>query len=412
LGVLERFGLRKSKPITERYVLGVPNPYLKEAKADWEEEKAPQREWADYEKLYNEDGIVKAAVEQTIAMSVGVGFETTCEEEQPKKDVDDWCERVGLDQLLIRITREMLIKGNCWTEWVKLEGGIFGLQILPTNEITVKRDEKGNVVQITQKPPRKKAIDFKPEQVIHFRWEGQATSAYGGGMVKPVYATMKGLNDFDKTMKKIMKRYAAPKIVWKVEGSLEQKQKFRSEVQEIPEDEDFTVSPDIEHEVISIDPRGRFENYSEYLTQKMQIGLQTPLLSYIRNATQASANSMMEYFRMRCMLIQRYLKRKIEREIFPRVLNIKEVKPDTVVPRVQWGIGKIAVQQIGLTGIAVIAQAGVLTPKQCIELLRALGLPIIDDTETPPIVRKPKKRSAEEQKLMEMLIKRFEEGVK
>jgi len=349
---------------------------------------SPVDSWENFERIYKTDGFVNAAVEQTVAETIGSGFYTTIQDENSEeakktKDlVDAFCAKIGLDQILIQSCRDLLVVGNAFLERVFDGKKLIGLEPRSPTTMRVMRDEHGMVLGYLQKVGTNK-VAFTTQEILHLKFCQLTSSAYGTGLVASVYFTIADLNKIDDDMTKIIKRYGAPKIVWKLPSgsSDEYMTEFQASLENVGPDQDFISTQDVAHEVIAMDPRGRFDNYISLLNEKVQSGLKTPLLSYLRNATEASAKVMLDYYQQHVAIIQRYLKRAIETEIFKVFLEgeLGEVGPKAV-PKVNWGMPRTGLEDIKIGDIAGLVQTGTITPNQAQNLLRRLGVPLESET--------------------------------
>lgn len=375
-------------------------------------------ELMDFEDLYQTDGLINAAVEMMVAHTTGVGFYTTMEvdegedasdQQNKAKDlVDEFCQDVALDEMNQKIFRDMCVYGNAWVE--KITPRVLGnVKILPSDRMKLDYvvNKDGTITgklkgykQIKSNKPIEDAIPFNLDEIIHYALNPLSSSRLGQSIIKPVYSLVSNLNDFDNTMLKIAKRYAAPKIVWPLpKGAPSELKKFQDYIAKMHPDQDMVVQgwdfKDNKPLALEIDPRGRFENYIDLSQQKVMTGLQTPLLQYLRNATEASANVMMDFFQNKTEMSQRYLKRKQENEIFANIiradsqftrelretLKIKklteqELSKSNMIPRLNWGFEKTGVEDIQLSDIALLARFNAVTPFQARELLRKIGVPV------------------------------------
>jgi hypothetical protein len=334
---------------------------------------------AEYERIYRSDGIVNAAIEQTVAEAVGVGYFTVADDPRAKELVDKFAAEVDLDGLLQIVCRDMLIFGCCFVERIFAGKRLVNLKPLPATTMQIEAEPTGGITGFYQEVEGRR-IRFEPEEIIFFRLNPTSVSPFGLSLIAPVYNTIRQLNEIDDDMLRIIKRYAAPRIIWTLpEGTgAEGVREFQRALEEIDVDQEIITTAGAQHDVIAIDPRGRFENYIEYLNQKIQTGLKTPLLSYLRNATEASATIMLDYFKEHVGMIQRYLKRKVEKEIFEPVVKAEGISE---VPRLNFGMPRTGVEGLQIGDIAALARmdVGVLSPAQARDLLRKIGLPVEEE---------------------------------
>jgi hypothetical protein len=223
-------------------------------------------------------------------------------------------------------------------------------------------------------------VSFKPEEIIHFKFTPVSSSAYGLSMIAPVYDTINQLNQLDKNMLKIVKRYASPKIIWKFASgaSNEEMNAFADFLDTLPVDRDPIITDNVTSEVITIDPRGRFENYLAMLNEKVQTGLKTPLLSYLRNATEASATVMLEYYKERIEMIRRYMKRTVEREVFEPLVRDAGLSE---TPRLNWG--RIEEPELVVADLLKAYELGGVRTDELRKNLVKMGWTLWEEEESP-----------------------------
>jgi len=91
--------------------------------------------------VYVKDLTVRAAVDYLADQVVGMGFYTTARIPETKEAVDEFCERVGLDELLQTTAREVIGLGNSF--WLKktVGGKLHVAYIPPTNVLRIIRDK-------------------------------------------------------------------------------------------------------------------------------------------------------------------------------------------------------------------------------------------------------------------------------
>ena len=95
-----------------------------------------------------------------------------------------------------------------------------------------------------------------------------------------------------------------------------------------------TVSP------VAIDPRAiGFSKYIDHMVNQFYLGCETPLprLFSTPGFTEASANAAVDLQDMLIRPVQRYIKRKVEREIFASVLLQQGFDPSLAKVRLNWG---------------------------------------------------------------------------
>jgi len=330
----------------------------------------------DYEKYYRQDPVAKAAVDFLTELIAGVGYYTTAEDERAKQVVDRFAEQVNLDEILVQAVRSMLIYGDAYIEKVFKGKRLVGLQLVPSSTMRVKRDRKGRIVGYVQQVQATK-IDFKPEEILQLSYCRLPGEAYGISMLKPVLSMLKTKESVVKAMDKILNRYAAPKVLWKVPTPADA-ERLKALLNSLQPDEDPIISGDVQPNPLTIDPRARFEFFYDYLDRQIFEGLKAPLLSWLRNATEASAKVMLESIDRHVAGVQRYVKRRIEAEVFRLLVEAEGLSE---VPRLNWGMPRTKLDDLSLDDIGNLVKNYVISPAQAQVWLAKLGFPVEKEEE-------------------------------
>jgi len=352
-------------------------------KGIWRLVSAPEISLSDLEKYYYRDPVVRSAVDFIADMVAGVGYYTTAEDERAKEIVDKFAEKVNLDELLVRIVREMLVFGDAFVERIFENNRLVNLKLLPTRTMKIKYKASGEPEKYIQEVAGKR-ITFTPEEIIHFRYGYLAGSSRGHGIVYSIYNYLKAKDSARQSMVKILDKYSSPRIVWRTPSPTAARQ-LDETLRSLEAGEDIITSGDVDFKTIAIDPRARFEYFYDFIERNIFEGLKAPLLSWLRNATEASARTMLEAVDRHVSGIQRYIKRKVEAEIFRPLVEAEGL---TEVPRLNWGIPRSKLEELTLRDIAELAEKGVIDYSTARDWLAKLGFPI----ET-----KPKREEAREQ---------------
>jgi hypothetical protein len=302
--------------------------------------------------LYLCDPATRAAVDFLADQVVGAGFYTTAEQPEAKALIDAFNESVNLDELLMQTAREIVAFGNCF--WEKIEPENFEkLQILPITSIDrIVRDVYGNVQSYKQTFCYGN-VTLKQERIIHFRWNAIDGEAFGTGILRTLAESMKTATNetrpsfavmkagMEKSMADIMRKYAGPTEVWKFPGLTDDRvAEYASLLKSMPrEGARFVVNTPAEVEVVSVDPRSRFDAYVEHVWNQYALGLQTPLpkLFVTPGFTEASAKAAIQIAERKVSALQRFIKRVVEREVFASVLSQAGMDPQNAKCRLHWG---------------------------------------------------------------------------
>ena len=327
---------------------------------------------SEFENVYRRNAVVNAAINNLVDMVVGVGYYTEADNPRAKEIVDKYAEEVNLDGFLRVVCRNMLIFGFAPVE--RWWNDTLQLKTLPPQTVYVEIDKKGNVIGYKQKTWMGEYIDFKLDEIIWFAHNASPSNPYGVGLIEPIYTLIDYKQDILEDICKIVHRYASPLNIWITRGSITD---LKTAVENREPDEDIFIgraSPDdIQVKTLEMDPRGRYVDYLEVINQEIYECLQAPLLTYLKNATEASANVQLEVIQRHVDGVQRYIKRVVEKEVFRPLVEKAGLSE---VPRIRWGKPSIGVENLTVKDIATLVQAYVLSTDQAVDLLRKMGLPI------------------------------------
>ena len=306
---------------------------------------------------YLKDPTVMAAVDYLSEQVAGTGFYTVSEPgyEEAKKIVDDFCDNVNMDGLLMQTSKEIIFSGNCFWEKILTNGKLSSLVILPLSSIKfIIRTKIGGHPQIYIQQVGADKVEFTAEEIIHFRLNPVDGSAWGTGIlhslaspkqidettVRPAFLDIKARVEDD--IWKIVHRYAAPKRLWKFEGVGDEKlqNEYAPTIQSAPVDADFVTNKPVEVASLDINPAARFDGMIEHVNSQVVQGLQTPMTRLFTTPgfTEASATEATKMADRKIMKLQRDLARIIEREVFKPLLTQNDIDPLKARVRIRWGM--------------------------------------------------------------------------
>jgi len=141
-------------------------------------------------------------------------------------------------------------------------------------------------------------------------------------------------------MTEIIRKHAGPTEIWKFEGlSNDRISEYAAMLKSMPrEGARFIVNTPVEVEVVSVDPRSRFDAYVEHVWNQYLLGLQTPLpkLFTTPGFTEASAKAAIQIAERKVLALQRFIKRIVEREVFAPIVNQAGMDARKAKCRLQW----------------------------------------------------------------------------
>jgi hypothetical protein len=227
---------------------------------------------------------------------------------------------------------------------------------------------------------------------------------YGKSLTEPIGTLLDERAEMNSDMPKAVHRWAYPIPIMETSGP---KQALEDAAKDRDIDEWIFVGNVREGEVrwktLEINPQARFIPYIELIYYQICEGLHAPLLLYLKNATEASATVMMESVDRLTSGIQRYMKRRVEKNLF-------EPQVGTPVPRLVWGQPKTGLEKVTLTDLASIINSPKMTWEQAQWLLKQYisGLPEAQKPEAPAQLpfqpfQKPKPQEIPVEQMLEKL---------
>jgi len=344
--------------------------------------------------IYLKDPTARAAVDYLADQVVGMGFYTTAELPEAKELVDEFCERVGLDELLQITAREVIAFGNSF--WLKITPDkLKDLKLIPiTNIHRIFRAPNGTV-EAYEVRSGSKHVRLKPEEVIHFKWNAVNNEAFGSGLLRtlaePLELQAAGVSERRPVfvMKALMQEalimqlltHSSPNQLWIFPG--------------IPPSElDPSRPGTIAYEVANMPPWGArwvsnqpdanvkvavprisrgFEMHIENISDEFVLGLQTPLPKLIikRGFTEASAKAAVELVERKVMALQRFIKRVIERQVFTPLVEQAGFDPREARVRLHWGVPERP--DLRVSDILRAFELGVISREEARSMLAEIG---------------------------------------
>jgi len=319
---------------------------------------AKPREDSTYKHYYEHDATVGVSIDALSNMRLGSGFYVTVEDEkksQPALDmVNELNERIHLDEVLSNVDRCMDIYGRCPVERVTRRGppgGILELLVLDPPSVEYKRAVHGQFLGFTQKVKGKQPVQFGPDELIWFcsNQAGNGQKAlYGISRIQRVLPLLEIREQVIKNINGIMKNQARPPIIWKVKAAndVDTLKMLLKKCKEAGSDPIVQPKDSIDFEVVKTDTKAAYWDYVDYIDTLIFQGLHSPMLNYLRNATEASASIMLDVIKADVEGRQRYLKRMVEHEIWEWHLRKRGWTGE--IPSLQFGSPKTGLEDINI----------------------------------------------------------------
>jgi hypothetical protein len=352
---------------------------------DQRTDKIPHPKNMDQYDDLNCDSEVGTAINVLSNMSVGSGFYTEMDEEvKPdhpnKKIIDEWADKVNLDETAAQIERIRIGKGFCPVEILK----DYDLKILPPETFYLWRKPTGEIYKYSQEYDSKEYAKWEEldlHNILLFKRFDDPSHPYGQAIVDNIVSNIRMRRQMSEDIPDVIHKFAWPFRVWEADTK-EIMDVVYSAATGRQVDEDIFIE-NIMKEQLRIhtetqDPRINFTEYVIHNDEQIAEALHAPLLIYLRNATEASATTMLEAIELDVQGSQRYNKRRYEM-LFKRIVGDPS-------PKLIWGSTKTGLEDLTLLEITDCFQKGAISFTQVQDLLKKLGLPIIAEEEP---VQKP-----------------------
>jgi len=309
--------------------------------------------------------MVSYSIEQMAEQIVGPGFYL---KDKGSRRAVEICgafnEGINAKMVMLRIARELGLYGNSCLERrfslvekdpndefkaAKL-GDFVSVQPLPISTMRVVpsmftgADPPKGYTQIIMGQWKR----FAPEQIAWFKFNvtgGQVGSDfYGQGLVQPILDYVWAIQQMEDYLVKIMKRYAAPKILWQIGNaeappSPEMVQQWAANLKTVRPDEDWVAPYTSNAKTIETNLTARFEEYVGHMQAQIIAGLQNPnliLSLLVLRVSDASARAMQDAWNRKIQAIQDQIKELWEDLIF-KPLCVQEGIDESQAPELVWG---------------------------------------------------------------------------
>lgn len=328
----------------------------------------------------------------------GVGFRTEAtdgDEKDPNKlKIDKWAQDVGADESLEKNTWQMLAKGFSPAEIITGYDSQLDLKTLPAETFYIYRDKKGTVTRYTQeRTVGDKLAEWKGDElkdIVRFINQETPLRPYGTAILDSIGTLLdmrKGLNE---DMGKGIHRWANPIPIIQTVKSKANSTELKKSLEEREADDWVLIYDVAEKEIrvepLTVEPAARFVPYVDMIYTQIAEGLHAPLLLYLKSATEASAHVMMESVDRFVDGSQRHIRRRYERQIFPRIVN-------DPIPKMLFGEPQSGMEKVTAQDLAALVNSPKLAYNQAIELLKQYGIRLPDPdwkSGPPQLVLAPK----------------------
>jgi len=367
-------------------------------------------------KVYLGDLAARASIDFLADQVAGQGFYTTMNEEyQEKSDsktakevVNEFCEQVGLDEVLQASARYLVGWGNVFW-WIGNPVKIEKLVCVPLEIIKdegIKFDAKGRLTQV-EFDWKREPLQISGDELLHLAYNVLTASPLGIGILQSLCTSLdigdgESRDPFYKIMGRIhegeasiIETFGGPNELWSFPGlSKEKLQEAQAQIKTIPrKGARFVFNPpagsEAKVQVVAPEPLRGMEFLVNSLEDEFVLGLQTPLAKLVTKTgfTEASANAALEIAERRVLALQRFLKRGVERYLFDKVVAAAGLDSKQAQVRLNWGIPESLDYEklIQLLGhlVTVIEKVGpnVITPAELRKILRDVAKLPLEEAE-------------------------------
>jgi hypothetical protein len=359
----------------------------------------------------NKDPELETAITIMTEM-VASGFYTEMGEQIPKQldaqgkeivhphklKVDKWNEDVNADEKIATAVREMFEKGFVALEMLPEANN--DIVVLPSDTMYVWRTKKGELIKYSQDISGSEVASWEGEDAKNILWWAhKATPAnpYGKPMASCLEDFLEARKEMTNDGPAVLHKVGYPLRRWESRSKEIMDRVFTQATTRAADEDLFLHGVDKDDlRVITEETNARI-NFEGFLTSNNQMiaeGLFSPLMNYLRNATEASATKMLEAISLHVQGIQRFIKRRVEKNLFRKVCG------GDPVPRLIWGSPRTGVEKVIFADIAALYNGGngCILFDQAQDLIKKLGLPL---KEIPEGTQQPQMPSLKDMPLLD-----------
>lgn len=295
-----------------------------------------------YYQYYRGDGTVWAAINSISFNTVMVGHFFESEDDEAKKIISDFCDKIDLDSHLLSATTYALVFGDSFLEIIYTKDGknISRLKKTDGKTMFINYDDFGDIESFQQKIGGGEEKDpIEPEYICHFNLFPKPDSPYGISLIEPSRDTIKRKIRSDQAITNAMIRHGTPKYVATI-GTEKEKQTppkatlelIQKEMEEITEKNEFIIPWNCKIETIDEKGVQGITDYTDYFQTQLVVGLLCPeeALGMGKGSTEATARVKAILYERMIESFQLRISRIIEQSLFNKVLEAHGKKPNLV----------------------------------------------------------------------------------
>ena len=341
----------------------------------------------------------RAAVDFRADQIVGMGFFTTMNEEYrekiegktAKQYIDEFCEKIGLDQILQATAKNLVAFGNNFW-WLKPKPekieNITQIPIFHVQKITFSKNGELDKIKLSwNAQPR----EISMEEVIWIKTPPYDKNHFGTGILQTLCKSLK-INDgesrpgfaeivgrIQNSITKQFEKFGGPNELW-IFPDLNKREleDYYQKIKNIPaHGSRFVTNVEKAKVQLLVPERARsFDYYIETIMNEYYLGLLTPLpkLFTAPGFTEASAKVAVKVDDRKITALQRLLKRVIERKLFNAVLSQAGYDPERANVRLNWGAP--ARPEFNIADVLKAFENGVINREEARKILKNAGWPL------------------------------------
>lgn len=175
----------------------------------------------DMEKSFKKIGLVNGIVNQ-IKNSIVGDFSVKVKNPNIQAFLDDFIHDTNFSSVIREWIKEGLLKGN---GFIEIDFDENKLRVLNANDMYVKRNKKGKVLEYNQwlglgftnfRKDSKMLVNFKPHKIAHLKINKISNEAYGLGIIYPNERVITNQIQMEQSLEELMKRKAGMPIHVKI----------------------------------------------------------------------------------------------------------------------------------------------------------------------------------------------------
>jgi hypothetical protein len=299
-----------------------------------------------------------------------------------KVKLDAWCEKHRFDEIMKMAVREAF------------ENGFFAIDLDPDNDFEPKVlpsqsmymwrkvDEK-NAYKFTQEFGGRVTDTWEGEDLKRIIWwahKETPINPYGKALAFCLEEFVDARREMTDDGNAVLHRLGYPDRRFECKDDKVRDLLFNEYTKKEPDEAVFLAGVeegDIKEVTSQLQNiRINFEGFQQSNDTRITNNLNAPTMSTLRNATEASATKMLEFYENYAQGIQHSLKRVVENSMFQKVLGAPSTS--NPIPSLTWGRPKTGLEKLTGKDVSDLKSSGCITFEQAQDLLKKLGLPLLD----------------------------------